>query len=376
MFNWRVFIIISLFCQSVFAAGPSVVAKANWRTWQHAMNTTESFDVASRAAILMYAQTLQDLSQLNDENIKHTLKLKSLERASITTWLTREQNAVLANYQAASKTCKTDDWTCVPANGFNDLAKPVTVPKTFSAWQHTMQTFVQQYLLEQLRLAALFPKVSSEIATFNANEWTDANLSDRQFLLTFDDGPSALQGNTDATLAMLAAEHKNAVFFVLGQQWQTRQHKSNDLAQLYQNQCVALHGFEHQSHAKWANWQDSIIRTKTLLLDALAQTDSYTPLFRPPYGQRTADSGVFFQQQGLQVALWNLDSQDWNAKINSDDILQRMLSLMLIKRHGVLLFHDVHNKAKTALPLLFAQLGSAVTWQDCHAFAVNAIAAK
>jgi hypothetical protein len=43
-----------------------------------------------------------------------------------------------------------------------------------------------------------------------------------------------------------------------------------------------------------------------------------------------------------------------------------MLTLMLIKRHGVLLFHDVHPKAKSALPIIFNELGNAVEWRDCH----------
>jgi hypothetical protein len=44
-----------------------------------------------------------------------------------------------------------------------------------------------------------------------------------------------------------------------------------------------------------------------------------------------------------------------------------MATLMLIKRHGVLLFHDVHPKAKVALPVIFGKLGAAVEWRDCHA---------
>jgi peptidoglycan/xylan/chitin deacetylase (PgdA/CDA1 family) len=119
------------------------------------------------------------------------------------------------------------------------------------------------------------------------------------------------------------------------------------------------------------NWQDSIKRTQSLITSTLpkqntATTGSFAPFFRPPYGQRKADSGAFFQQQGLQVALWNLDSQDWNNQVNSNDIPDRMLTLMLIKRHGVLLFHDVHPKAKSALPIIFNELGNAVEWRDCH----------
>lgn len=368
---WHSLILSCLLFSSVHAAGPTTVAKANQTLWEQPINTLEGFNNASRAAILLYAVELQNISQLNNTAMKSAFKIKSVNRASVTTWLTKEQALIIQNYQQAAKTCSSEDWTCVPASNFDELlshASQLKIPASLSAWQRNLSQFAKIYLTEQLRLAALFPKISSEIATFNANEWTGDELPDRQFLLSFDDGPSVIHGNTDATIAMLNSFGKTALFFVLGEQWQTRLNKSNvqALASLYQGQCVALHGFKHESHAKWTRWKDSIIRTKALLSTTLVNTDSFKPLFRPPYGQRKADSAAFFQQQGLQVALWNLDSQDWNAKMHSGDVLNRMLALMLIKRHGVLLFHDVHDKAKSALPALFTELGDAVIWQNCH----------
>jgi peptidoglycan/xylan/chitin deacetylase (PgdA/CDA1 family) len=89
--------------------------------------------------------------------------------------------------------------------------------------------------------------------------------------------------------------------------------------------------------------------------------------FRPPYGQRLADSGSFFQQQQLHVGLWNIDSQDWSNKVSADAAGQRVLTLMLLWRRGVILFHDIHNKAQVAVPwLLQASQGSGLSWQNCH----------
>jgi hypothetical protein len=76
-------------------------------------------------------------------------------------------------------------------------------------------------------------------------------------------------------------------------------------------------------------------------------------------------ASAFFEAQKLQVALWNIDSQDWQHQISSEDIVNRMLGLMLIKRRGVLLFHDVHPKAALALPAIFQALADSVTWRDC-----------
>lgn len=355
------------------AAGPSVVAKVDAHLWQAPMNTPDSFDKASRAAILEYSTALANRGKLSDTDMKAAFNIKTVNRASVTQWLNKELALSLRNYQNAAKNCTADDWTCVgtPTSTADLLTQADSVaskiPPALSAWHTNLAQFSRAYVAEQLRLAALFPKTSSEIDFFNSNEWNGDNFTDRQFLLSFDDGPTQARGDTDDTLAMLAANQKSAVFFVLGANLQNRINKTDadTVAALYKNQCVANHGWEHQSHAKWANWQDSIQRTQTLITSTLSTGNALT-LFRPPYGQRKADSGAFFQQQGLQVALWNLDSQDWNKQVNSDDILNRILTLMLIKRHGVLLFHDVHPKAKAALPLLFNEVGNAVEWRDCH----------
>ncbi len=67
------------------------------------------------------------------------------------------------------------------------------------------------------------------------------------------------------------------------------------------------------------------------------------------------------------MALWNIDSQDWNKNVDANAVVNRIITLMLIKRHGVILFHDIHSKAKTALPIIFNLLGDAVVWGDCQA---------
>jgi peptidoglycan/xylan/chitin deacetylase (PgdA/CDA1 family) len=354
------------------AQGTTVIAKADRHLWLESLNTQTGFDKASRAAILVYAQALQDKQLMSDAEMQISFKINSVNRSEVNHWLQKELLLSLTNYQAASQHCSATDWTCVGQIGkVDELLKKVQhlqVPPILHAWYVNLLQFVQAYSGEQLRLAALFPKVSSEIDTFNDNEWNGDRLSDRQFFLTFDDGPTALNGNTDETLAMLAGLEKSAVFFVLGENFQHRLNKTNaaTLASLYAEHCVALHGWEHQSHTKWAEWQTSILRTQALLKTTFANATNVLPLFRPPYGQRKADSGAFFQQHGLQIALWNLDSQDWDHRVNADDIVNRMLTLMLIKRHGVLLFHDIHPKAKSALPLLIEALGDAIVWGDCH----------
>jgi peptidoglycan/xylan/chitin deacetylase (PgdA/CDA1 family) len=356
--------------------GPAVVAKADRHLWGEAINTPAGFDRASRASILVYVLALQDMQHLSDAEMLASFKINSINRASVEKWLVKERELSLHNYQRASTNCAASDWTCIGnVSTSEDLLEKATetnlkTPQNLQAWRDNLSSFSRAYIAEQLRLAALFPKVSSEIDFFNDNEWNGDSFADRQFFLTFDDGPTAIQGITDETMGMLEANKKSGVFFVLGENFQKRLNKTDSaaLTSLYKNQCVGLHGWEHQSHAKWDQWQDSIKRTQALLESTLPKFD-IAPLFRPPYGQRKDDSGTFFRSQSLQVALWNLDSQDWNSHVSIDDVSNRMITLMLIKRHGMLLFHDVHPKAKVALPTMFEELGSGVEWGDCHQLA-------
>ena len=353
------------------AAGPAEVATFDPRHWSEPLNSPAGFDKASRAALLVYASALHDLPPRDEAQWLADLRIKSLNRASLDQWLDEERGRVLRNYRRASADCRTGDWTCAgPLGDFAALGEAAHTALAgltgdLIAWRSGLSAFSQTYLAEQMRLAALFPKVSSEIATFGAHEGSGDALADREFFLTFDDGPSKAGGNTDATLAMLAQQGKSATFFVLGENLQARldRHGAAALADLYAGQCVASHGWKHRSHARWEGWQDSVRTTASRLRSALPETS--LALFRPPYGQRTADSGPFFAAQGVQVALWNIDSQDWQRPLDADAIGNRILTLMLIKRHGVLLFHDVHGKAGSALPRVFAALGGAVAWPDC-----------
>ena len=357
-------------------AGPAVVATANRHLWPDAIKTPAAFDKASRAALLVYVLTLQEMQKTSDASLDALIKANRPNRPSVDQWLRKEIERSFQSYRQASASCVADDWTCVdPVATSEDLLRQAqvwsrNVPRSLWAWREDFHHFCRAYAAEQMRLAALFPGVSSEIDRFNDQEWSGDDVADRQFFLTLDDGPSQVRGETDATLNMLDKAGKSAVFFLLGENLQNRRRQSDAaaLARLYQHQCVASHGWEHRSHAQWSQWQDSVKRTQSLLNSTMPK-DNVLPLFRPPYGQRKADSGAFFQSQSLQVALWNLDSQDWNSRLSADEVVNRIIALTLIKRRGVLLFHDIHPKAKAALPTIFDELSHAVDWGDCHQLA-------
>ena len=64
-----------------------------------------------------------------------------------------------------------------------------------------------------------------------------------------------------------------------------------------------------------------------------------------------------------------LDVIDGPMTIFAGQIPARTLGLMLAWRHGIVLFHDIHPKVRTALPaILDATAGSGIQWQDCRRF--------
>jgi peptidoglycan/xylan/chitin deacetylase (PgdA/CDA1 family) len=353
--------------------GPAVVAKADPALWPEALSTRTGFDRASRAAILVYADALAEAGRLPEAQLRERLRIAGVDAASTRRWLERELAQAVANYRLAAATCADADWTCIapPASPATLVAAAAAwraaLPAARRPWRDDFAAFARAYAGEQMRLAALFPRVTSEIDRFGDDEWTGDALPDRSFQLSFDDGPTPPGGTTDSTLRMLDAAGRHAVFFLLGSALQARAARAGaaDVAALYRGQCVASHGWEHQSHQHWAQWQDSVVRTKALLA-ATFPREQVMPYFRPPYGQRRPDGGAFFQAQGLQVALWNLDSQDWSARVSAADVVARMVPLMLVRRHGVMLFHDVHPKAAQALPAIFDRVGDAVDWRDCR----------
>ena len=67
------------------------------------------------------------------------------------------------------------------------------------------------------------------------------------------------------------------------------------------------------------------------------------------------------------MALWDIDSEDEPGKLKADESANRVLTLMLLWRRGVIVFHDTQDKARIALPwLLHATAESGLGWQDCR----------
>lgn len=354
------------------ANGPAQVAMGTGSLWQRDIHSPAGFDEASRAEIAVFVSQLDLFGIKSSAELAAELKLKSIDTSSVARIRQRFMRISLENMQRAQRTCHANGLLCRAIANENDL---LSVSRTFSnalphdltPWFAQAEIFHRNYVGELLRLAALWPKITSEIDVFSTDEKQGFELGDKQFMLSFDDGPTAQNGETDKLIDVLNRLHLSGTFYILGERLQQRRSSSNPkaLQAMYAGQCTASHGWTHKSHAVWSEWQSSVVRTQQLLQENLPTT--YLPLFRPPYGQRKSDSGDFLRQHNLNVALWNMDSQDWNAKMTADSAAQRIYTLMLLWRRGVVLFHDIHPKARQALPWLVEQTqGSGITWANCR----------
>jgi peptidoglycan/xylan/chitin deacetylase (PgdA/CDA1 family) len=362
-----------------FGADPSQAVIPHRALWPDSINSAAEFDRASRAEILVFARELAESDALSDSALKERLGVDAVDVASIERLRRKLWKLMTENYAIAATGCNADEAFC-PADSEPDLRDEGgalsggRIQPRYRAWFDDAARFHRSYLDELLRLAAVFPHRNSEVETFNDNEIPGWETHDRQFLLSFDDGPTRgltrpepHAENTDRTLAMLRSVQVNAVFFVIGESFQTRLRDSSTEAMktLYAGMCVGSHGWRHESHATWPQWQESVASSSSLVHDTLPE--SYVPAFRPPYGQRSPDSGPYLRRHGLTLILWNIDSHDWDDALTADDVEQRVMSLMLLWRRGFILMHDFFPRARIVVPHLISWLAhDGIAWADCR----------
>lgn len=355
-------------------AAPVPPATFDRSHWPEPLDSPVLFDVASRAEILGFARALQASEALDEPSLAARLGLKQINQASINQVRLRLWQQLWRNYDLAQQSCGQDASFCYVIDGQVELRRQaakfeVAADSFYAGWAEPSREFHTRYLNELLRKAALFPQTASEIERFSDIERNGDELNDRLFMLTFDSGPSLVGSGTDTLTDYLRRQKLGATFFVLGNSLQMRRDKTSlaDLRALYKGQCVGIQGWQYRSHGQWQDWQSSVLRSQARVQSDLP--DQYVPLFRPPYGQRRADSQAFFASQGLQVLLWNIDAQDQGA-LSAEQSAQRVLTLMLLWRHGVIQFHDAQPKAQEAVDWLLKQTAQGgIGWEDCRHFA-------
>jgi len=188
--------------------------------------------------------------------------------------------------------------------------------------------------------------------------------SGKRIALTFDDGPGVHTGRLLDTLVLYRS---HATFYVLGH-----------LAQAYAGelQRMVRDGHEIGNHT-WlhtdltaiggAEFSHQVGDTQRAIQQA---TGGYVPrTLRPPYGATNDSVAAQAGTYGLQLALWTVDTYDWQAK-NSQLIYDRIMGGAADGR--VILLHDIHgtsvDAAIRAIPDLIAQGYQLVTVSELYGY--------
>ncbi|KAF9411635.1 hypothetical protein BGZ94_001281 [Podila epigama] len=146
--------------------------------------------------------------------------------------------------------------------------------------------------------------------------------------LTFDDGPSAF---TDDLLDILDKEKVKATFFMNGDNKSNIYSKDSLIKRMYRSgHQVASHTWSHANLAQ-ISISESIIGVRPVYM-------------RPPYGALNWQAENWLQEQGYEIVLWNIDTNDWqhpNDVSLSMEPYRRMLGKSWSKDQGyIALQHD------------------------------------
>ena len=353
-------------------AAPGDIATLDRSTWPEKLDNPTLFDVASRAEILMFARGLLGTEALDEAALAQRLGLRTVNLDAINSLRERLWQRLLANYNFAQQSCDQDASFCFLVEDLPTLREQaakfvVSDESYYTKWAEPSRIFHLQYLDELMRKAALSPQTSSELDHFGDYERNGDDMHDRLFLLSFDSAANLQPDNTDWLAEYMRKSNLSGTFFMLGKDVQARlaDRSVSSLQAAFSQQCVGVQGWEFRSHSHWQDWQDSVRRSADLVRNKLPE--NYVPLFRPPEGQRRSDARSFFNSQGLQVALWDNDAQDGAGKLKGSQSAQRVLTLMLLWRHGVINFNMKQDAVKTALPWLITQTAqSGIGWEDCQ----------
>ena len=163
--------------------------------------------------------------------------------------------------------------------------------------------------------------------------------------LSFDDGPGS--NSTQRILDTLEEHDIKATFFVLGSKIEQNPEM---LKQIHENgHEIGNHSYDHPDLTTlgYEEMMNQIRKTNQLIQDTTGERPKY---LRPPYGAYTPDIEL---SSGLDVILWNVDSNDWrfrNGEQTKEFVLQNLAPQSLI------LFHDIYESTADSIDQLIPAL--------------------
>ena len=156
-----------------------------------------------------------------------------------------------------------------------------------------------------------------------------------QVALSFDDGPWPV--STVHVLKILKHYRVPATFCMVG--YEVARYPSLVQAVKKAGMTICNHSWDHPLNPALADLtpqhlHDELSRTN----DALTALGIQPTLFRPPGGSVSDAITQEARDQGMRVVLWNVDPQDWKARLTAKQVAQRVLSH--VQAGSIVLLHD------------------------------------
>jgi len=202
------------------------------------------------------------------------------------------------------------------------------------------------------RTIVVDPKEHTRVGTMQYAETLP--LADHEIVLTFDDGPSPRY--TDRVLAILAAECVKATFFMVGEMAQTFPAEAKKVSA--EGHTVGTHSFRHPfTFNKMSQVEAGAEIDKGIdaVASALGGRDEVAPFFRVPGFLTSTTTEAALASRGLMTWSADITADDWK-RISGAEVAKRAISGIEAKGRGILVLHDIHERAVEALPTLLAEL--------------------
>jgi peptidoglycan/xylan/chitin deacetylase (PgdA/CDA1 family) len=204
-----------------------------------------------------------------------------------------------------------------------------------------------------LGAAAPLPSAAVIVDPRGDRVFHDGKLPDGTIALTFDDGPDP--SRTPRILKILADAGVKATFFEIGRNAAAHP----DVARRVRaaGHTVGSHTFSHpnMSHLDEPHAETEMESGEASVSLALGVRPNELLFFRFPYGAKTAGEQGFVDRRGEATFFWNMDSEDWRIR-DPHKLFLNVLAELDRARHGIILFHDIHEQTVIVLPHVLAEL--------------------
>ncbi len=233
-------------------------------------------------------------------------------------------------------------------------------------------------------------KPNAESYDWKTRNWTGSTLSNNEFIVTYDDGPSAVYTGQIADAWEKAPQFAKPAFFWLSRLVPGNAALVQDLHQ--RGFPIASHSGRHPNignlgqstrletlnsenkrafareligvnNSNYSSFRDrmldaQILTSSRVIEETVQRVDPNFKLrhFRLPYGSgvRNAEVGKRFARGNLEHMFWAVDSLDWQDK-NPESIKDNVLKQMRAVKKGIILFHDIHPQSLRATQLLIEE---------------------